>query len=360
MANSESSPMQHKPLRNTRCIEKSVFSPALLSAPRSLLLALGALLFALCSITEAQQIPGNIPRIGYLAGSGEPKAPGPQIEAFQQGLRELGYIEGRNVHVDYRYVQDKQDRVPELVTELLKLKPDLLVIPHTGAIFAAKRATKTVPIVIVTNVDPVATGIVDNFGRPGANITGITRLTRDLGGKRMEVLKEVVPKLTRAAVLWDADDEGSVIGFKVYESAAHALNVSLHSLAVRGPNPELEAAFQSAVAGHAAALIVVRGPLLRRHLKRIADLAIRNRLPCMCEGTDAVQAGGLMSYSSSDTESFRRAATYVDKILKGSKPGDLPVEQPTRFEFIVNLKTAKQIGLTIPPKILATADKVIR
>jgi putative ABC transport system substrate-binding protein len=322
-------------------------------------MALGVVLVALSFPAQAQQ-PEKIPRIGYLAGFGNPNNPGPQVEAFRQGLRDLGYIEAKNIHVEYRYVEEKQDRVPSLIAELLQLKVDMLVIPHTGAIQAAKQTTKTIPIVMVTNIDPVANGIVDSLARPGANITGVARLTRELAGKRLELLKEVVPRISRLGVVWDADDEGSANGFKEYETAASALKLQLHSLQVRSPNPDLDGAFQAAAKGRDSALIVVRGPLLRRYANLVADLTIKNRLPCMCEGSDSVEAGGLMSYSTSDTESFRRAATYVDKILKGAKPAHLPVEQPTKFELMINLKTAKQIGLTIPPSVLARADRVIR
>ena len=322
-------------------------------------LALSTLVLTLSDPAQAQQ-QQKIPRVGYLAGFGDPTNPGQPIEAFRQGLRELGYIEGKNIHVEYRYVEEKQERVPRLVEELLQLKVDVLVIPHTGAIYAAKQASTTVPIVIVTNVDPVATGIVDSLARPGANITGVSRLTRELGGKRLELLKEVVPKVSRVAVLWDADDEGSASGYKEYEAAARALRLQLHSLRVHSPSPDLAGAFQTAAKAHDNALIMVRGPLLRRYAKQVADLSIKNHLPCMCEGNDSVEAGGLMSYSTSDTEPFHRAAWYVDKILKGAKPADLPVEQPTKFEFIINLKTAKQIGVTIPQSVLYRADRVIR
>ena len=228
------------------------------------------------------------------------------------------------------------------------------------AIRAAKQATKTIPIVMVTTQDPVATGLVDSLARPGGNITGLTRLTRELSGKRLELLKEVVPRISRVGVLWDADVTAPGIAFKEYEAAARALKIQLQSLEVRGPNPDLEGAFQAAAKGRASALITIRNPLLNRYRKQIADLAIKNRLPSMYEGSDYVEAGGLMSYSANDAESFRRAAYYVDKILKGAKPADLPVEQPTKFEFVINLKTAKQIGLTIPQSVLFRADKVIK
>jgi putative ABC transport system substrate-binding protein len=213
---------------------------------------------------------------------------------------------------------------------------------------------------MITNVDPVASGFVDSLARPGGNITGLSRLTRELGGKRLELLKEVVPKLTRVAVLRAADGEGSASAFKEYQAAASVLKTAIDSAEVRGPNPDFDAAFQDMAKAGANALIMIRGPIVRRHLTQIANLAIKHRLACMCEGSDSVEAGGLMSYSTNDTESFRRAATYVDKILKGTKPADLPVEQPTKFEFVINLNTAKALNLTIPQSVLYRADKVIR
>jgi putative tryptophan/tyrosine transport system substrate-binding protein len=213
---------------------------------------------------------------------------------------------------------------------------------------------------MVAAVDPVATGIVDSLARPGGNITGLATLQRDLGGKRLELLTEVVPRISRVGVLWDADAPGSAIAFKEYEAAARALKVQLQSLELRRPNPDLEGAFQAAAKTRARALITIRNPVLRRYTKRIAELAIKNRLPSISEGSESVEEGGLMSYSANDADNYRRAAYYVDKILKGAKPADLPVEQPTKFEFVINLKTAKQIGLSIPPNVLARADRVIR
>jgi len=316
---------------------------------------------ALASVHLAQaQQPKKVPRIGYVSASGGPGTPDPRFEAFRQGLRDLGYIEGKNILVEYRYAEGKQDPIPSLVAELVQLNVDVLVSPALPAIRAAKQATKTIPIVMVFNVDPVETGIVDSLAHPGGNFTGLTRLTRELGGKRLELLKEVVARVSRVGVLWDTDEASAAIGFKEYEAAAHAMKIQLQSLEVRGPNPDLEGAFQAAAKGRARALITIRNGLLLRYAKRIADLAIKNRLPSMYEGSDFVEAGGLISYSANDAESFRRAATYVDKILKGAKPADLPVEQPTKFEFIINLKTAKQIGLTIPQSVLFRADKVIK
>jgi len=308
---------------------------------------------------EAQQ-PAKIPRLGYVSGAGDPSNPGPAVDAFRQGLRDRGYIEGKNILVEYRYAEGRQERVPSLVSELVQLKVDVLVLITLPSVRAAKEATNTIPIVMVLAVDPVATGIVDSLARPGGNITGLATLQRELSGKRLELLKEVVPAMSRVGVLRDADAPGSAIGFKEYEEAARTLKVRLESLEVRGPEPDLEGAFQAATKGRANALVTIRNPMLRRYTKRIAELAIKNRLPAMYEGSESVEAGGLMSYGVHDGENFKRAAYYVDRILKGTKPADLPVEQPMKLELVFNLNAAKQIGLTIPPNVLARADKVIR
>jgi putative ABC transport system substrate-binding protein len=315
-----------------------------------------ALTIAMCGAVAQAQEPAKVPRIGYVG----PATTDPRTAAFRQGLRDLGYMETKNILVEYRYVGGKVDRFPGLVAELVQLNVDLLVAVPFQAILAAKQATKTIPIVMVTTLDPVATGIVDSLARPGGNITGLARLTRVLGAKRLELIKETASKVSRVGVLWAADDEGSAIGFKDYETAADALKVPLLSLAVRGPTPDLEKAVGEAAKGPLSALVAIRGGLLNQYQKRIADLAIENRLPSMFEGNDFVNAGGLMSYTTNDDESFRRAAVYVAKILKGAKPADLPVEQPTKFELVINLRTATQIGLTIPPNVLARADRVIR
>jgi putative ABC transport system substrate-binding protein len=317
-----------------------------------------AMLFAICSSAEAQQ--PKIPRIGYVRVVGEPSIPGRNVEAFLQGLKDLGYVERQNILIEFRHAQGKGDRIPSLVAELVQLKVDVLVSPDPAAIRAAKQATKTIPIVMVLNQDPVATGLVDSLARPGGNITGISRLTRELSGKRLELLTEIIPGISRVGVLWDANAEGPNISFKEYQAAAHALRLQLQSLEVRGPSPELYGAFLSAVKGRVSAVITVRNNVLDRHRKQIAQLSIKHRLPSMYESSLWIEPGGLISYSSNDAESYRRAAWIVDKILKGTKPGDIPVEQPTKFELVVNLKTAKQIGLTIPPNVLARADKVIK
>ena len=322
------------------------------------ILVVVVLLLALGVIAEAQQ-PKKIPRIGLMTATGDSKTPGPQVEAFRQGLKELGYIEGKNCVVEYRY-ETYGEGHRELVAELLQLKVAVLVVGSLPAIRAAKAATKTVPIVIVTVQDPVASGYIDSLARPGGNITGLTRLTRELSGKRLELLTEVVPRISRVGVLWDAGGQSAAIGFKAYEAAARALKIPLQSLGVRKPKPDFEGAFRAAVKGRTNALIMIRNPLLTSNQKQIANLAIKNRLPSMNETSDFVEAGGLASYSSNDADQFRRAAYYVDKILKGAKPADLPVEQPTKFEFVINLKTAMQIGLTIPPNVLVRADRVIK
>jgi len=309
--------------------------------------------------SEAQQAK-KVPQIGFLTASSDSSDAGPLIEAFRQGLRDLGYVEGKNIRVVYRYAEGKLDRMANLLTELVQLNVDLIVVQTLFGIRAAKQATKTIPIVIVTAVDPVANGIIDSLARPGGNITGVSTISRELSGKRLELLKEAVPQLSRIAVLWDAEGPAAAISFKEYEAVAPALKIALHSLEVRGPDPDLEGAFQVAAKARVGALISIRNSTLNRHMQRIVALAARNRLPSMYEGSPYVEAGGLMSYSSNNTEQYRRAAAYVDKILKGAKPGELPVEQPTKFELAINLKTAKQIGFTIPQSVLYRADRVIK
>jgi putative tryptophan/tyrosine transport system substrate-binding protein len=276
-------------------------------------------------------------------------------------LKELGYIDGKNFKIEYRGAEGKADRVVEsLVAELVQLNVDVLVVPILPAILAAKQATKTIPIVMVAGVDSVAAGIIDSLARPGGNITGLNTLGRDLSGKRIQLLTEVVPQLAKIGVLRDADSKNTANRIKEYESAGRALKVNVQSVAVRGANPDIEGAIQNAVKERANALITITNGNLIRHQKRIADVATENRLPSIFEGHTWVEQGGLMSYSANDLAAFRRAAFYVDRILKGAKPGDLPVEQPTKFELVINLKTAKQMGLAIPQNVLARADRVIK
>jgi putative ABC transport system substrate-binding protein len=310
-------------------------------------------------VAQAQQLK-NIPRIGYVSGSGDANNPGPDVEAFRRGLRDLGYIEGKNILVEYRYIEGKSDRTQSLVAELVQLKVDVLFVSVFPSIRAAKQATKTIPIVMVISADPVATGIVASLARPGGNITGLSTLSRELSGKRLELLKEVVPGKSRVGVLLQADAPAPAIGYKEYEAAARALKIQLQSLEVRGPNPDLQRAFQAAAKGRASALITIGSVVVNIYRRQIVDLAIKNRLPSMWEGSENVEAGGLVSYATNRADQFRRAAVYVDKILKGRTPSDLPVEQPMKFELVVNLKTAKQIGFTVPPNLLVRADRVIR
>ena len=315
--------------------------------------------FASTHSAQAQQ-PKKIPRIGFVSGSGDPKTSERYVESFRQGFRDLGYIEGKNILVEYRFMEETVDSIPSLVAELVRLKVDVLVVGPLIAIRAAKQATKTIPIVMVASFDPIETGIVDSLARPGGNITGVATLGRELGGNRLELLKEAVPGITRVGLLADADAPIRAIAFKEYEAVASPLKIQLQYLEVRGPNPDLEGAFQAAIKGRTNALITVSNPLLSRYQKQIARLTIKNRTPSMCEATSYVEAGCLMSYSTNSADQYRRTATYVDKILKGTKPADLPVEQPTKFEFLINLKSAKEIGLTIPPNVLVRADKVIK
>jgi ABC-type uncharacterized transport system substrate-binding protein len=324
-------------------------------AASSILVATLALVFGVAA--DAQQ-PGKIPRIGFVAQRTSPTAavPDPGADGFKQGLRDLGYIDGKNILIDFRYGEGHEDRLPGMVAELIQLNVNVLVSTNSTALRAAKQASKSIPVVMVTTVDPVSAGLVDSLARPGGNVTGLTRLTRELGGKRLELLKEVVPKVSKVGVLWDSESRR----FKDYETAARPLNIQLQTFEVRTPNPDFEGAFRAAVDGRVNALITVSGGLTLSYPKRIAELAIKTRLPSMHERIEFVEAGGLVSYSTNDTEIFRRAASYVDKILKGTKPADLPIEQPKKFELVINLKTAKQIGLTIPPNVLARADRVIR
>ena len=307
------------------------------------------------AIVEAQQST-KLPRIGYAASGGDINNPGLMVEAFRRGLRDLGYIEGKNILVEYRYPGTEPERLPAFVAELLQLKVDALVSSSAVAIRTAKQATNTIPIVMVASFDPVATGMVDSLARPGGNITGLARLTHELSGKRLELFKEAVPKISRVGIL-AVPGSPSV---QEYEPAARALKISLESLVVNGPNPDLERVFQVATKARVNALVTSASRSINRYTKQIVELALKNRLPSMFEIGTRVEAGGLMSYSADDAAVFRRAATYVDKILKGTKPADLPIEQPTKFELVINLKTAKEIGVTIPPNVLARADRVIR
>jgi ABC-type uncharacterized transport system substrate-binding protein len=317
--------------------------------------ALAVALFTVCFSALAQK-PAKIHRIGYLAARSSPE---PRDEGFRQGLRDLGYIEGKNIAIEYRYARGKIEELTGFVAEMVRLNVDVIVATGTPAAQRAKQATSVIPIVIAIGDDPVEMGLIASLAHPGGNVTGVTTLATELRGKMLELLKEVVPRLRRIAALWSPVDPRFVLNFKESEAAARSLGLQLQSLKVRGLD-ELESAFRAATKERAEALIMLRAPVINAHLKRIADIAIKSRIPAIHNDSVFVEAGGLISYGTDFPHLYRRAAHYVDRILKGTKPADLPVEQPTRFELTVNLKTARQIGLTIPQRVLTRADKVIR
>lgn len=323
-----------------------------------IVVALSVWLFASCAIVEAQQT-ARVPVIGYLTNT---KLRNPGIEPFRRGLQALGYIEGKNIRVEYRYFETKRELIPPLVAELVQMNVEVLVAIQPPAIRAARQATKTIPIVIVTNQDPVAAGYVESLARPGGNTTGVTNLTRELGGKRLDLLKELIPKLSRVGILHNADalEIGFGTGFKEYEVAARSLKIPLESLPVRAANLDFDGAFSLAAKARVSALIILQHIVLNPYRKQIAGLAIKHRLSSMGETDEYADAGGLISYAAEQDERYFRAAWYVDRILKGAKPADLPVDQPSKFELVINLETAKQIGVTIPPNVLARADRVIK
>ena len=312
------------------------------------------IVFALCSPAEAQQTK-KVPRIGMLLAGSVFSMKG-QVDAFQQGLRELGYVEGKNIAIEYRYAVGDRDIWPKLAAEIVRLKPDVIVVGGAGFTAVAKQATSTIPIVVGAAGDLVGARLVSSLAHPGGNVTGSTIASPDLSGKRLELLKEVVPKASRVAVLWyffpGTSDEDEV---KETEIAAQALKIKMYSVAVRGPN-EFQQAFATIKRENANALIIILGTFTNFHRRELAELATENRLPSMCEVAQFAYDGCLMSYGPDFLYLWRRAATFVDKILKGTKPADLPVEQPTKFELVINLKTAKQIGLTIPQSVLYRAE----
>ena len=301
----------------------------------------------------------KVPRIGYLSVSSLSDM-ADRIEAFRQGLRELGYVEGKNIVIEWRYAEGKVDRLPALAAELMRLKVDVIVSGGSSATRRAKEATSTIPIVMTQDSDPVGTGLVASLARPGGNITGLSTLSPEISGKRLELLKEIVPKLSRVAVFGTSTSPVNAQELKEVELAAGALGVKLQYLDVLS-SKDVETGFRGAVKARAdAVLMMISMSVTNFQRKEIAELAVKSRLPVVYDSRLSVEAGGLMNYGVNPTDLLRRAATYVDKILKGANPAELPVEQPTKFEFIINLKAAKQIGLAIPPNVLARADKVIR
>src|SRR5689334_22076775 len=324
--------------------------------------ALASILFAgalLAVVTAEAQQPEKVPRIGILIAAST-SFYSARVEALRQRLRELGYVEGKNIVIDYRFAEGKLERLPDLAAELVRLKVDVIVTAPTQAALAAKKASATIPIVF-TDVagDPAGIGLVSSLGRPGGNITGLNVIAADLDGKRLELLKESFPKVARVALLWQSGGSRGNLTLTKMEAAAKALGLKLQSLPVRSLD-DFEGAFARAKRDGAQALITTPNPVINTQHRQVLDFAAKNRLPAMYQTSEWVEAGGLMSYAPNFTDLWRRAADFVDKILKGAKPADLPVEQPTKFEFLVNLKTAKQIGLTIPPDVLARADRVIK
>jgi ABC-type uncharacterized transport system substrate-binding protein len=323
------------------------------------LFILVAAILAFGHFAEAQQAK-SIPRVGFL-GAMSVSAFSDRLGDVLQGLHDLGYVEGKNIAFEYRWADGKLDRLPELAAELVRLKVDVLVtfggvVPAT----VAKKATSTIPIVMATGgSDPVRSGLVASLARPGGNVTGLANLFTELSGKQMELLKEIVPKLSRLAIIWHPDTPTAKSQLKDRQAAAQSLGLKVQFLEVRVPN-DIDDAFLAARKGQARAVLVAANPFIFTHLTRIAELALKHRLPVIHSQTDFAEAGGLLAYGPSDSEMYRRTAVYVDKILKGAKPADLPVEQPTKFELVINLKTAKQIGVTIPQSILYRADKVIK
>ena len=320
-------------------------------------LVLGALFFALCFYANAQQ-PAKVPRIGFLS-SLSPAAVSARMDAFRQGLRELGYVEGKNIVIESRWAEGKTERLPELAAELVRLKVDVIVTGGPSVNRFAKEATVTIPIVLAFDNDPVGNGFAASLARPGGNVTGLSALSPEISGKQLELLKEIVPTLSRVAVLGNSAEPANALVLREVELAAGALGVKLQYLDVLGPK-DIETAFRAASKGRADAVLVLLSPVVISHRTQLVEIALRSRLPAIYFRPEFVEDGGLMSYATSFADLSRRAATYVDKILKGTKPADLPVEQPTKFELVINLKAAKQIGLTIPPNVLAQADKVIR
>jgi ABC-type uncharacterized transport system substrate-binding protein len=325
-------------------------------APLILVAVLGcAVLFALCSLAGAQQ-PAKVARIGFLSPAYEPSTVG---EAFVAGMRALGYIEGRNITIEYRHGDGRFDRLPGLAAELVPLKVDVIIARGLAAAKTAKEATTTIPIVTVAS-DPVGSGLVASLAHPGGNITGLDLTWQDLGEKWLELLKEVVPRFWHVAVIWDPESPGASLRFTEIKGAAKTLGFKLQSLEVRGSNPDFESALKTATKVQVQGVVVAGTPIYRAHRTRLVNLAGKSRLPAVYDDRELVDAGGLMSYGPNHADLYRRTAYYVDRILKGAKPADLPIERPTKFELIINLKAAKQIGLSIPQRVLGRADKVIK
>jgi putative ABC transport system substrate-binding protein len=323
---------------------------------RESLIALGVAALPWAGAVRAQA-PPTLRRIGMLSGF-SPSGYAASYQAFRLGLRDLGWVEGKNISIEYRHAEGRHDRLPDLAADLVGLKVDVIVTAATSDTLAAQRATKAIPIVMVAGGNPVANGLVESLARPGGNVTGLSQMLQEVSGKRLELLKEVVPKLSRVAVLWNPNSTSATLNWKENQQPARQLGIQLFSLEVRSPG-ELDKAFEAATNMRAGALAILPDPVISTNLERIVDFAAKSRLPSIYQSSEFADAGGLVTYGPDRPDLFRRAATYVDKILKGTKPGDLPVDQPTKLELVVNLKTAKAIGVTIPQSVLFRADKVI-
>lgn len=307
--------------------------------------------------TARAQAPPALRRVGLLSGSSA-ATNAPSYQAFRLGLRDLGWIEGKNVAIEYRYAEGRHDRLAQLAADLVRLDVDVIVTTATSDALAAQRATKAIPIVMVAAGDPIANGLVQSLARPGGNVTGLSQMLQAVSGKRLELLKEMVPKLSRVAVLWNPQSASATLNWKENQQPARQLGIQLHSLEVRSSN-ELDMAFESATRARVGALAILPDPVITTNLERIVALSAKSRLPSIYQWSEFADAGGLVTYGPDRAEQFRRAATYVDRILKGAKPGDLPVEQPTKLELVVNLRTAKALEITIPQSVLSRADRVI-
>jgi putative ABC transport system substrate-binding protein len=323
---------------------------------RQLLVALGAGALASAGAVRAQS-PPTVRRIGLLSGF-SPSTWAQSYQAFRLGLRDLGWVEGTNITIEHRYAEGRHDRLPDLAADLVRLKVEVIVTTATSDALAAQKATKAIPIVMVAAGNPVANGLVESLARPGGNVTGLSQMLQELSGKRLELLKELVPRLSRAAVLWNPDSASATLNWEEHQQPARQLGIQLQSLEVRSPN-ELDKAFEAATGARAGALAILPDPVISTNLERIVDFATRSRLPSTYQSSEFADAGGLLTYGPDRADLFRRAATYVDKILKGMKPGDLPVDRPTKLELVINLKTAKALGITIPQSVLFRADRVI-
>jgi putative tryptophan/tyrosine transport system substrate-binding protein len=323
---------------------------------RVLLIALGGGALAWAGTVRGQAAP-TVRRIGLLSGF-SPSVYAPSYPAFRLGLRDLGWVEGKNISIEYRYAEGRHDLLPDLAADLVRLKVDVIVTIATSDTLAAQRATRAIPIVMVAGGDPVGNGLVESLARPGGNVTGLSQMLQELSGRRLALLKEMVPKLSSVAVLWNPQSASATLNWKENQQPARQLGLQLYSLEVRSPD-ELDKAFQAATRAGAGALAILPDPVISTNLKRIVDFAAKSRLPSIYQSSEFADAGGLVTYGPDRADLFRRAASYVDKILKGMKPGDLPVEQPTKLELVVNLKTAKAIAITIPQSVLFRADRVI-